>query len=258
MQKIISVYKPVGLTPLQVIKKLRIKMPELTKEKIGYAGRLDPLAHGVMLLMVGDETKNRDKYLNLSKIYEFELLFGLQTDTYDLLGYLKEIKLKPVPSNVKLIVNTFVNSHTGKQMQSYPPYSSKPVMGKPLFWWARNNKLDEIEIPKREIDIYEFSCLSTGEIAQEELKQQVKQALSSVHGDFRQESILKRWKDFFLLKTNQNRKFISARFRIHCSSGTYVRELVNLLGKEIGCGAVTLDILRTKVGDFTIKEALLL
>ena len=57
MKKILSVYKPLYLTPYQLIQQLKKNYPEYANEKIGYAGRLDPLAHGVLLLMIGEENK---------------------------------------------------------------------------------------------------------------------------------------------------------------------------------------------------------
>src|SRR5690349_10661953 len=120
MQNIHIVYKPVGLTPLEMINKLQSQTPELVGKKICYAGRLDPLAHGVLLLLSGEETKQREKYLSLPKTYEFEVVFGMQTDTYDVLGYLKETEIKPLQVNVNLFVNTFVNNNIGKQQQFYP------------------------------------------------------------------------------------------------------------------------------------------
>jgi tRNA pseudouridine55 synthase len=253
MQKIIIVDKPVGFTPLEAVKKIKEKKPELAEKKITYAGRLDPLAHGVLLLLIGEETKKRDSYLSLSKTYEFEIVFGLESDTYDLLGYSKTVNVKK-PINVNLIVNTFVNKHIGKQLQSYPPYSSKPVNGKPLFWWARNNKLHEIEMPKKEIEIYDFICLSLGVITVVELKQKINDSLKSVNGDFRQKEILTRWDT--VLKELKNKTQQTAKFSITCSSGTYMRELIHQLGKELGCGAVAIDIFRTGVGDYTIKDAI--
>ncbi len=133
MEKLLVINKPIGMTPLQAIKKLKQKIKELQNTKMTYAGRLDPLAHGILLILIGEEAKERQPYLSLPKSYEFEVIFGLQTDTYDLLGYLKEENTKQITPNVKIIVNRFVKSMLGKNMQSYPPYSSKPVKGKPLF-----------------------------------------------------------------------------------------------------------------------------
>ena len=149
MVKVLNVYKPIGFTPNQLIEELRINPPatlraamragnkELRSEKIGFAGRLDPLAHGVLLLMIGDENKNRDKYLSFPKVYEFQVLFGVATDTYDALGFLQSTKLKNTPDNLDVQIAEFINNKIGKQVQVYPPYSSKAVLGKPLFWWAR-------------------------------------------------------------------------------------------------------------------------
>jgi len=51
-----------------------------------YAGRLDPLAEGLLLVLTGEECKNKEKYLGLDKEYEVDVLFGFATDTYDILG----------------------------------------------------------------------------------------------------------------------------------------------------------------------------
>lgn len=254
MKKLLNIYKPLGLTPLQLINNLRQQHSEYANEKISYAGRLDPMAHGVMLLMIGEATKYREQTLSLPKAYRFDLLLGLQTDTYDLLGYLKTVDAKQLPSNDNLIVNSFVKNHSGTQLQSYPPYSSKTVQGKPLFWWAKNDKLTEIEIPKRDIEIFEFNLLSKGKILSKELEQKVQTALETVTGDFRQNEIQKKWDVFFAKNTQQS--FSTLKCSIVCSSGTYVRGLVNDLGESLGCGAVTLDILRTKVGEHTLSETI--
>jgi tRNA pseudouridine55 synthase len=256
---LIAVYKPPGFTPLEVIKKLRQKMPEFLETKIGYAGRLDPLARGVMLLMIGDSTKQKDIFQNLPKAYEFMLVFGLQTDTYDLLGIIKTINLHSIPKRtVNSFVNTFVKKYIGKQLQSYPPYSSKPVAGKPLFWWAKNGKLKEITIPYHEVEIYDFVCLETGKISFTELASQTEYAIKSVRGDFRQKEILNRWKEVFANKKNQNKSLPTVKFRITCSSGTYIREIAHQMGQELGCGAIATDILRTNIGNYTLAHSLTL
>lgn len=257
MNKILSVYKPYGFTPLQMIAKLRLQFPEYEKEKIGYAGRLDPLANGVLLFMIGDATKERDKYLALPKSYEFTALFGVQTDTYDLLGLVKNAPSPFKGEGNKKIITTFLKNHLGKQTQTYPPYSSKPVYGKPLFWWAKEKKLNEITLPQREIEIMSFQTISFGEMTKDALEEKIKETIEMISGDFRQEEIQKAWNAFFEDSENYaERHFLTARFRVTCSSGTYVRGLVNDLGKELGTGAVTLDILRTKVGEYGIEDAM--
>ncbi len=61
-------------------------------------------------------------------------------------------------------ISNLLSSFIGKRVQSYPPYSSKAVKGKSLYWWARENRLDEIKIPSHEIEIYDLQLMSTEEI----------------------------------------------------------------------------------------------
>ncbi len=260
MNKVINIYKPIGLTPLQLISKLRKTRDEYKKIKIGFAGRLDPMAHGVMLLMLGDETKNRNSYLGLSKEYEFEVMLGVSTDTYDALGILSNETIQQFnnlgisSTNLKKKINQFIKSKHGKHSQAYPPYSSKEVDGKPLFQWARENKLNEIKIPEREIEIYNFELVKILKIPAEEIHKKIISNIQSVDGDFRQFEIQKKWKELF--KKDIFKKFIIAKFTISCSSGTYVRSLANELGQTIGTGAIAISILRTRVGKHTLKDSM--
>lgn len=57
MDKIISIYKPVGKTPLQMVEELRKRFPDIANEKLGFAGRLDPMAEGLLLVLIGEENK---------------------------------------------------------------------------------------------------------------------------------------------------------------------------------------------------------
>jgi tRNA pseudouridine55 synthase len=253
MNKLLTINKPLGKTPLQIIQQVKKTFSQYSTERISYAGRLDPLAHGVLLLMVGDAVLEREKYLNLPKTYEFEVLLGIETDTYDILGLIQQNNGAQNAKYVNLIVNTFVSSHVGKQIQSYPPYSSKPVNGKPLFWWAKENKLSEITIPTKEIEIYQFDLVRISEIQIKDLQSRVQEALASVQGEFRQKEIKKRWKEFF--DQTAQTTFTTVTCTISCSSGTYVRELAHELGEEIGCRAIAIDILRTKIGDYELKDA---
>jgi tRNA U55 pseudouridine synthase TruB len=71
---------------LEVLENFKEENPKYKEIKFAYAGRLDPMAEGQLLILVGDTCKERDKYLNLDKEYEFEILLGLKSDTKDLLG----------------------------------------------------------------------------------------------------------------------------------------------------------------------------
>src|SRR3989344_5566750 len=86
MKKVISLYKPVGKTPLQCIRAFQSKFPEYKNVTLSYAGRLDPMAEGLLLILVAAENEKRSIYQDMDKTYDFTVLFGITTDSYDLLG----------------------------------------------------------------------------------------------------------------------------------------------------------------------------
>ncbi|AKM84395.1 MAG: tRNA pseudouridine synthase B [Candidatus Campbellbacteria bacterium GW2011_GWD1_35_49] len=234
---IFELYKKEGETPLEAIEKFRKENVRFGDQKMTYAGRLDPMAEGVLLVLVGEECKNKDEYLGLDKEYEFEILWGFQTDTYDVLGIPKQTGSDPVLKKFKnfefsnSLKNKIVNLK-GKFIQKYPPYSSMTVKGKQLFQWAREGRLNEIEIPDAEIEIYEAEFLENRKIEKEELLKNILSRIEKIKGDFRQEEIKKEWKN--ILNNNLDvrvpSEFVISKFRIKCSSGTYVRGIANELG----------------------------
>ncbi|MES2135091.1 MAG: hypothetical protein V4449_02535 [Patescibacteria group bacterium] len=78
--------KKIGDTPLQALEELRRKNDWLQSVPLTYAGRLDPMAEGKLLILIGDECKVRERYDGLDKEYEFEVLLGFSSDTGDVLG----------------------------------------------------------------------------------------------------------------------------------------------------------------------------
>lgn len=249
MKKAVCVWKPIGFTPLQVIFKFKEKYPEYKEETVSYAGRLDPMAEGILVLLVGEENKNRDKYLGLDKQYETEIIFGVSTDTFDSLGLISEKNQKDI--NKKDILNV-LDKYRGKQKQEYPPFSSKTVEGKPLYWWAREKKLGEIKIPQREIEFYEFELLDFEKININDLVSKIIGNVKLIDGDFRQKEIIKNWKKF--QKENKVQRLIQAKIKISCSSGTYIRRFADDLGKELGTCAFAFSIQRIRVGKHTIND----
>lgn len=254
MDKILSIYKPQGLTPFQLIEKLREVKTEYKDIKIGFAGRLDPLAHGVMLLTIGEGNKERQKYLNLNKTYRFSVLFGPETDSYDYLGIIEKFQNIKLAADMKKKLEEFIKKHLGKITQSYPPFSSKTINGIQLYKLAKKGQIKDIELPTKEVEIFRFELLSIKEIDSEEIQKQILQNLKKIKGHFRQTKIIKLWKELF--KDNLGSKFVMADFEIDCSSGTYVRSLAHNMGIEFGTGAIAFEILRTKVGDFPIEQSL--
>jgi tRNA pseudouridine55 synthase len=249
MQEILNLYKPQGLTPLQVIEKFKELNPEYKEEKMTYAGRLDPMAEGVILILSGDEKLKREEYLNLDKEYKAKILFGIGTDSYDLLG--KPISEEPKNIEYKTIEKV-LSEFKGENLISLPPYSSPPVKGKPLFEWARENRLDEIEIPTKEMLISQIELVGISEIQTQDLLQEIKNRINNVSGDFRQGEILKEWGQ--VLK--EDRAWQLAEITLQCSSGTYVRSIANELGKRLGTKSVLFSLIRSKVGPYRLDSSI--
>ncbi|HEX9805051.1 MAG TPA: hypothetical protein VGA67_05190, partial [Candidatus Dojkabacteria bacterium] len=132
MQKILQIDKRVGETPLEAIEKFRENHPEYEDVKMAYAGRLDPMASGLLLVLIGEECRKRDQYQNLDKVYEFEIILGIETDSLDILGLITKNSLQYRKSEILPQLERIVAKFPKKFKQKYPLYSSKTINGKPL------------------------------------------------------------------------------------------------------------------------------
>lgn len=254
MQSVINIYKPVGATPLDMIKLFQKRFPEYKDVKLGYAGRLDPMAEGLLLVLAGDENKKRKDFEKLPKTYEFEIIFGISTDSYDLLGKIVEFKHEELSSDFEMGLNKVLSELIGKFNHPYPPYSSARVNGKPLFYWAREGKIKDIQIPQKEIEIYESRLLGIYYLNSVNLRKTVEEKIGKIHGEFRQKEILKDWKEFF--EKYPDGIFTVATCRINCSSGTYIRSIANEIGKKLNFPACAFSIKRIAVGKYKLKDSL--
>lgn len=247
MQKTLVLQKPLGKTPLTLLNDYRKTHPEYTNVKIGYAGRLDPMAEGLVLYLIGDENKNREKYLGFDKEYDVEILFGIETESYDVLGLIKqtfEYDNKEILKKVEKVLLLFI----GEVEQSFPPYSSKPFNGKPMYYWARRGDLEGVELPKEKRTIFSLKKIGRRFLDKDKLQGIIAEKLSYVEGDFNQDMIKKRWEEYFA-KTNQS-SWVCITVHVHCSSGTYMRSLAHEIGKAVCMGACALSIKRTKIGPY--------
>lgn len=242
---LVRLYKPIGKTPLEIVQEYKKQHPELEDQKMAYAGRLDPMAHGKLLVLIGDECKKRDFYQSLDKEYRFRVLFGLSTDTYDMLGLVGKYKTDVLKNVKRERIEEALNSFRGNYEQEYPPYSSKTVDGKPLFWWAREGRLDEIEIPRKKVNVSELVLKDLSKISGEELHEYISGNIRKMKGDFRQEEVLRRWDEVLL--DHKEREFPVAEFHARVSSGTYVRSIAQGLGQRLDTGAFALEIERTNI-----------
>jgi tRNA pseudouridine(55) synthase len=182
------------------------------------------------------------------------VLFGFATDTYDVLGVLTDAVTRASHKFVKApLLMEYVAQLTGPQTQKYPPFSSKPLEGVPLFVKARKGELSEFDLPEHQIEIFAASLVGMKRVKDEDLMEEIEQSIKKVKGDFRQEKILNLWKDN--LRVLYGLSFDIATISIQCSSGTYVRSIAHELGERLGVPALAMRILRTRVGKYKVKQS---
>ena len=237
-------YKNLGETPNEAVLRFKDQNPEYKDVSMTYAGRLDPMAEGLLLVLSGDAVYEKDKYLDLPKTYEFQVLWSVSTDTLDVLGISEKSESVLVPE-VETLKEKFEES-IEKFEQIYPVYSSRPVNGKSLFQWAREGRIKEIDIPKHDVELYSAEHLGREKIGAQDLLKNILDKVSLVKGDFRQEEITKRWKEVL----EGNREYVFDTIRIKVSSGFYVRQFVADMAEGFGIVATTFHIKRTQIGDY--------
>jgi tRNA pseudouridine(55) synthase len=227
----------------------KLKNKEYFDTPMTYAGRLDPLAEGLLLVLSGEEIQRKDSYLELQKTYIFDVLWGFATDTGDVLGLVSKKEVS-VPTTIE--VKKRLSEVVGRFKQKYPVYSSKPINGMPLLEWARSGRLSEIEIPDHEVELFQAEHLTRRSITGEKLLNEIKSKIKSVIGDFRQKEILNKWVE--LLLRDIDREFVIDQISINVSGGFYVRQFVSDLAEFFDEGATTFHIKRIKVGDFELED----
>lgn len=242
-KEVIHLYKPIGKTPLESLNQFQLENDLYANSKLAYAGRLDPMAHGDLLVLVDEACKNRDEYQKYNKEYIFKFILGINTDTSDLFGVAQTEHIKDLHISEELIHNE-VKKYEGLITQKLPVFSSHRVKGKPLFWWANQNRLSEIEIPTKEVQIFDQEIIFTKSISLQKIQKKVNFLLSNISGDFRYNEIRDSWQkilDQYLLK---HIPYICVKVQV--SSGTYIRSIVQQIGENLGTGAVAVDIFRAK------------
>lgn len=252
MDEILNIYKPIGLTSFQLIETLREIRPEYSTVKIGYAGRLDPLAHGVMLLTVGEANFKREPFLHLNKTYRIKVLLGVETDSYDSLGLITATGSTQPPSDLDTKLAQFISENIGRFDQPYPAFSSKPVNGIPLYKLAKKG-LSNQKIPTKSVEIFSIQLLKVNQKSTLLLKKNILKNIRLVKGHFRQTKTIKLWQEYFSqLKATE---MTEIELEVRCSSGTYMRSLAHNLGKFLQTKAIASEIFRIKVGDFEITDS---
>ena len=115
--------KSLGETPLDAVEKWRRSQDMPAHIPLAYAGRLDPMATGKLLVLIGDECKRQEQYHHFDKEYEFEILFGFSSDTQDVLGIATKAEHVSLPteSEMKHSIEDLRRTHTFP----YPLFSAK-------------------------------------------------------------------------------------------------------------------------------------
>jgi len=242
-----------GDTPLECLKRFKIENPEYEDEKMTYAGRLDPLAEGVLLVLFGDECKNKQKYLALDKEYVVEILLGFSTDSGDVMGLIEEKKSGALDAFSRLTkkdIEEKIKVLEGKQIQKYPRFSSKTIKGKPLFELAKEGKLEDKELPEKEIDLKSIEVVSLGMISKKFLNDFAYNSINSVKGDFRQNLSIISWENN--LPQFEDQMLPTITIKVVCSSGSYMRVLAQGIGDLLGFPALAMKIRRNRVGEYKL------
>lgn len=215
---LILVYKRKGKTSRDVVENISKKYGV----KVGHIGTLDPMAKGLLPVLVGNTCKLSKYLMEHDKTYLVEMKFGYNTETLDIEGEILEEDKSFRENNI--VDNEFfdmiiiaMKKELGSKKQIPPIYSAKKLNGKKLYEIARKDKEKAIEMAKekaKEITIYNMYDISLKEL----------------------------W--------DNDPKDIVLSFKVECSSGTYIRSLVRDIAENMGTIAIMTDLRRIAVGNY--------
>jgi tRNA pseudouridine55 synthase len=149
MNGVLIIDKPSGLTSHDVVNRAR---RILQQRAVGHLGTLDPLATGVLPLVLGNMTRLAQLYLHSEKSYEGVICFGFATDTYDAEGAPTSEPKKPYITLDQ--IRGFAQNFQGAIEQIPPPFSAKKIHGVPAYKLARKKK--EVPLKPVQVEIKQF------------------------------------------------------------------------------------------------------
>jgi len=193
------------------------------QRRVGHIGTLDPFADGLLPVCIGRATHIVRYMDGYDKKYRVRAVFGRATDTQDLTGNtvfshpLSEEERRQLLCSDFAVLRQAVNGLAGKREQIPPMYSAVKVAGRPLYAYAR--KGETIERKSRLIEIYAADLETVG-----------------------------------LEKIDQT-ETMTATLVIHCTKGTYIRSLVDDLGRQLGFGAYADRLTRLTCGPYRLEDA---
>ncbi len=205
MNGVIIIDKPQGFTSFDIVAIVRGVSKE---KKTGHTGTLDPMATGVLPVLLGNAAKAQSVLPDSDKEYSAKLKFGVTTDTLDITGKVISEQKSQVQKDELL---TVLKGFTGKQKQLPPMFSAVRKNGVRLYELARQG----IETEREEREIF-------------------------IH---------------MLELTGFNEESQTAEISVRCSKGTYIRSLIDDIGKKLGCGAVMTELRRTMACGYMLSDA---
>ena len=216
MKGIAVFYKPKGWSSYDLIRFLK---KELKEKKIGHGGTLDPQAEGVLIIGIKKEgTKQLTEFLKgKEKEYIATIVLGAQSSTYDDEGEITYLKIEKWPTQEE--IKEVLNNFKGEILQTPPPYSAIKISGKRAYELAREGK--EIELKPRKVFLKEVLLLN-----------------------------------YSLPQSKGAGLLAEIKVKLKVGSGFYVRSFANDLGEKLNTGAFLKELIRTKVGEFSISEAI--
>lgn len=213
IEGVVVIDKPLGLSSMQVCAIVRGKLKAggaPKRVKVGHGGTLDPLASGVLVVLIGKATKRCDQVMVGVKSYETTIDLSRISSTDDLEGEMESVHVSKEPAIED--VRAACDAWTGEVMQTPPAYSAIKVNGQRAYAMARRG--ETVELAPRPIQIDEIEIVSYA------------------------------WPTLVL--------------RVTCGKGTYIRSLGRDIGSEMGVGGVLTVLRRTRVGRFSIDDAVTL
>jgi len=228
MNAVLIIDKPAGLTSHDVVNRVRRILHE---KSVGHLGTLDPLATGVLPLVIGSLTRLAQFYISSEKIYEGTIRFGFATDTYDAEGE----PTSPAQAVALSLdhVRELANRFRGVIEQTPPPFSAKKIRGVPAYKLARRHTPVALKPVKVEIKEFEITRVDD----------------DGRPGDAHVGP------DAPVRAAEQSSAGFVASFRARVASGTYMRSVAHDMGKLVGCGAHLVSLRRTAVGEFRLEDA---
>jgi len=250
-------WKPFGITSNYFIDTLRNTHDY---KKICYAGRLDPLAQGKMLILTDDDVKTMEINLKHNKTYKFDLILGISTSSSDIAGdIINDLNINNI-DNINNLDNVYIHKKLiefikNYNNQEYPLISSyiikHKIFGrKPLWWFAKNNI--NINVPNKIINILDYKIYNITTISSSEFYNNAIQRLETITNnktidELNINNYIEVYKNKLINVSNTTQIKIKISMELSVTSGFYIRQFCNDFGNFINIPALAFDITRTKI-----------